>query len=319
MTTTVGKGNARTAPPVATQGRRRKRGITNQNWFWPAVFLAPALIGFGVFTAYPTVASLVISFADWDLLTPIKWVGWRNYVELVQDPTAIKVFVNTVIFTVVTVPTLLIVPFFLAVALNQKIRFVRFFRAAFFLPVISSMVAMSMVWQWMYNADFGLVNWFLSLFGVDGPSWLSDSHWALVSVVLTSIWKSLGFNMVLFLAGLQGIPDYYYEAAELDGAGWWQRTRSITIPQLAPTTLLVSVMTVISSFQVFDQVVIMTDGGPNHSSSVLVHYIYQEAFKFFQMGYASALGWGLTIFVLLLTLIQFGINRRMGDPAGGVS
>lgn len=285
------------------------RGITQRSWFWPAVFLAPATIGFVLFTVYPLFQSLWLSFNDWDLLSPMEWVGIDNYVRMFHDPTAKKVFINTVIFTLVTVPALIVIPFFLAMALNQKIKGIRFFRAAFFLPVISSMVAMSMVWQWMYNADFGLINYFLSLIGIDGPAWLTSSTWALPAVMITSIWKNLGFNMMLFLAGLQGVPEYYYEAASLDGASWFQRMRYITIPQLSATTLFVTVMTVINSFQVFDQVVVMTGGGPARSSSVLVQYIYETGFKFYDMGYASSLGWALTIFVFFLTLIQFRINR----------
>lgn len=282
-------------------------------WKWPVIFLAPAMVGFIVFVLYPLVASAYISLTDWDLLGPLKWIGLDNYARIFEDPTAIKVFWNTVIFTVVTVPVLLALPLLLAIALNQKIRGIRFFRAAFFLPVISSMVAMSMVWQWMYNTDFGLINWGLSLVGIDGPNWLTSEDWALTAVMITSIWKNIGFNMMLFLAGLQGISPSYYEAAELDGANWWQRLWHITVPALNSTTLFVTVMTIINSFQVFDQVVVMTGGGPNRSSSVLVHYLYQTGFQFYDMGYASALGWSLTVFVLLLTLVQFRVSRRFGE------
>lgn len=296
--------------PVSQRSAARRR--SHDGW-WPLVFLAPALIGFAVFIAYPLVASLYTSFTSWDLLGPMEWAGLTNYVRMFQDPTAAKVFWNTVWFTLVTVPVLLVVPLLLAIALNQRIHGIRFFRAAFFLPVISSMVAMSMVWQWMFNADFGLINWFLGLFGVQGPNWLTNENWALTAVMITSVWKNIGFNMMLFLAGLQGISRSYYEAAELDGAGWFQRLVSITIPSLSSTTLFVTVMTIINSFQVFDQVMVMTGGGPNRSSSVLVHYLYQNGFQFYDMGYASALGWGLTVFVLLLTMLQFRINRRFSE------
>jgi multiple sugar transport system permease protein len=289
------------------KGRRGR--LTNGSWIWPAIFLSPALVGFCAFTAYPAVFSLILSFSDWDLNSPLKWVGISNYLQMFRDPTATRVFWNTVLFTLVTVPVLLIVPLLLAVALNQKIHGVRFFRGAFFLPVISSMVAMSMVWQWIFNADFGLLNWVLSLFGIGGPRWLTSEQWALPAVMITSVWKNIGFNMMIFLAGLQGISTTYYEAAQIDGANPFQRFWHITVPSLRPTTLLVTVMTVINSFQVFDQVVVMTGGGPNRSSSVLVHYIYQNGFQFYKMGYASALGWALTIFVLSLTLIQFRANQ----------
>ncbi|MBX5272698.1 sugar ABC transporter permease [Rhizobium sp. NLR17b] len=301
---------------VAYRGRhafRSRRSLSQTTYFWPAVFFAPALIGFCAFTLYPAVASLGLSFTSWNLNTSPKWVGLANYQRLVMDPTAIKVFWNTVYFTVATVPVLLVIPLLLAIALNQNIAGVRFFRAAYFLPVISSMVAMSMVWQWMYNADFGLINWFLSLFGIQGPKWITSENWAMPAVMITSVWKNIGFNMMLFLAGLQGISTSYYEAAELDGANSVQKLWYITLPSLRPTTLFVTVITIINSFQVFDQVMVMTGGGPNRASSVLVHYIYQNGFQFYKMGYASALGWALTLLVLALTLIQFRLNKSRED------
>jgi multiple sugar transport system permease protein len=291
------------------QEAKDRNTSTNSNWFWPVVFLSPALIGFCTFTVYPAVFSVILSFTDWNLNGPLHWIGLNNYIRMVRDPTAIRVFWNTVYFTIVTVPVLLVIPLLLAVALNQKIRGIQFFRAAFFLPVISSMVAMAMVWQWIFNADFGLLNWVLSQVGISGPRWLTSENWALPAVMITSIWKNIGFNMMIFLAGLQGISTTYYEAAKIDGANALQRFWSITVPSLRPTTLLVTVMTIINSFQVFDQVVVMTGGGPNRSSSVLVHYIYQNGFQFYKMGYASSLGWALTVFVLTLTLVQLRINR----------
>lgn len=299
--------------PATSPQKPVRRRQANREWIWPIVFLLPAMLGFGAFILYPIVASAVLSFTDWNLLNALKFVGFQNFMRQFQDPTAVKVFWNTVYFTVVTVPLLLVIPLFLAMALNQRIKGVRFFRAAYFLPVISSMVAMSMVWQWMYNADFGLVNWVLSLFGIGGPNWMTNETWAMPAVMITSVWKNIGFNMMLFLAGLQGISDSYYEAAELDGANGFQKLRYITIPSLRPTTLFVSIITIINSFQVFDQVLVMTGGGPNRSSSVLVHYIYQNGFQFYKMGYASSLGWSLTLFVLALTLIQFRINRNQGQ------
>ena len=302
------------ANPTLAQRKSVRPRRVNHEWIWPIIFLAPAMLGFVAFILYPIIASAVLSFTDWNLMNALNFVGLDNFMRQFEDPTAVKVFWNTIYFTIVTVPLLIVIPLFLAIALNQNIKGVRFFRAAYFLPVISSMVAMSMVWQWMYNrADFGLVNWVLSLSGIDGPKWMTSQTWAMPAVMITSVWKNIGFNMMLFLAGLQGISDSYYEAAELDGANWGQKLRYITIPSLRPTTLFVSIMTIINSFQVFDQVLVMTGGGPNRSSSVLVHYIYQNGFQFYKMGYASSLGWSLTLFVLALTLIQFRINRNQGQ------
>lgn len=297
--------------PLRTKPARpaHRNQFRQHAWYWPLIFLAPALIGFCAFTLFPAVASLALSFTDWNLNGPFRFVGLANFARMLRDPTAIKVFFNTLYFTAVTVPVLIVIPLLLAIAMDQRLHGLRFFRAAFFLPVISSMVAMSMVWQWIYNSDFGLLNYMLGLVGIDGPQWLTTSRWALPAIMITSVWKNIGFNMMLFLAGLQDIPAMYYEAASLDGAKRFQKFRYITLPSLAPTMLFATVMTIINSFQMFDQVVVMTGGGPNRSSSVLVHYIYQNGFQFYKMGYASALGWALTILVLVLTLIQFRLNK----------
>lgn len=309
----MNKSSENGAASISHHPVRAKNKITQRGWFWPALFLFPAMVGFSVFTLYPAIASLGLSFTSWDLNKSPEWVGLDNYIRMISDPTALKVFWNTIYFTAVTVPLLIVIPLLLAIALNQSIPGIRFFRAAYFLPVISSMVAMSMVWQWMYNADFGLINWFLELFGINGPKWMTDRHWAMPAIMITSVWKSIGFNMMLFLAGLQGISTSWYEAAEIDGASSLQKLWYITLPSLRPTMLFVTVITIINSLQVFDQVMVMTGGGPNRSSSVLVHYIYQNGFQFYRMGYASALGWALTIFVLLVTLIQFRINKSQGE------
>lgn len=294
---------------VITQSRLKS--IMNHDSFWALIFLFPSLVGFVVFILFPLIASLGLSFAEWDLSGAIRWISLDNFTEIFNDPTVVKVFLNTVYFTLVTVPLLIIIPLILAIALNQKIKGIRFFRAAYFLPVISSMVAVSMAWQWMFNKDFGLINYFLSFLGIPGPNWLTSSTWAMPAVMITSIWKGIGFNMLLFLAGLQSIPATYYEAADVDGINWFKKFWHITVPLLSPTTLFVTVMTIINSFQVFDQIVVMTGGGPSRSSSVLVHYIYQNAFKFYRMGYACALGWLLSIFIFGLTFIQFRLNKKL--------
>lgn len=205
---------------------------------------------------------------------------------------------------------MIIIPVFLACALNQKIHGVRFFRAVYFVPTMISMVATGIIWQWMFNAEFGIINYFLSLIGVKGPAWLTSKPWALIAVIITNVWKTLGYNMMLFLAGLQNVPSMYYEAAALDGVNIWTRFRHITWPLLKPTTLFVTIMTISSSFQVFDTIVVMTSGGPARSSSVLVHYIYQCAFKFYKMGYACSLGWMLAAIIIVITAFQFKADNR---------
>ncbi|MBN2625322.1 MAG: sugar ABC transporter permease [Spirochaetales bacterium] len=278
--------------------------LAQSNNFWAFIFLAPNLLGFLAFLLIPVVASFGLSFVEWDLLSPMKWVGFKNYIGLFHDQVFLRVLWNTVYYTLGTVPVGIALSLLLAIALNKKLRGMKIYRALYFLPVISSYVAVAVVWQWLYNAEFGLLNYLLSLIGIRGPSWLSSTKWAMPAVMVTSIWKQLGFNMLLFLAGLQGIPSTYYEAAEIDGAGKWTQFSRITVPLLSSTTFFVVVMSIINSFQVFDQVFIMTEGGPARSTSVLVHYLYQNAFEYFKMGNASAIAYILFFLVFLITMLQ---------------
>lgn len=291
----------------------RKKFLKNlfyKEYTWAIVLLLPNLIGFLLFTLWPVLASFLLSFTEWDLLQPMKFVGIQNYINLFQDEIFIKVFGNTLYFTIVSVPIGIVISLLLAVALNQGLRGIKFYRAAYFLPVISSMVAVAVIWQWIYNPEYGVLNYFLSVFGIEGPSWLTSTKWAMPAVIVTSIWKNVGFNMLIFLAGLQAIPESYYEAADIDGATWLKKFRHITIPLLSPTTFFVSVMSVIGSFQVFDSVFLMTQGGPARSTSVMVHYIYENAFQFFKMGYASAMSYVLFFIIAIITLIQFWRQKK---------
>jgi multiple sugar transport system permease protein len=227
------------------------------------------------------------------------------------------VFWNTIYFAGVSVPLGIVCSLLLAVALDQGANFKKFYRAAYFLPVVSSMVAVAVVWQFIYNPEYGLFNYFLSLLGIKGPNWLTSTVWAMPAVIITSVWKNVGFNMLIFLAGLQGISNDYYEAAELDGANLRQKFFYITIPLLSPTTFFVTVMSFIGSFQVFDTVFLMTQGGPARSTSVIVHYLYENAFKYFNMGYASAMAYVLFFMVFLITMIQLWRQRKFGLYEGG--
>lgn len=288
---------------------KMKKFFASDGW-WGFVFLLPVLVGFAVFILYPMVDSLYLSFTNYSMKSTYKWVGMANYVKALSDPTAIRVLKNTLVFTLVSVPLLVFIPVFLAVALNQKIKGIKFFRAVYFVPTMISMVATGIIWQWMFNAEFGIINYFLKLIGVEGSAWLTSKPWALIAVIITNIWKTLGYNMMLFLAGLQNVPTMYYEAAELDGVSRWKSFTKITWPLLQPTTLFVTIMTISSSFQVFDTIVVMTSGGPARSSSVLVHYIYQCAFKFYDMGYACALGWLLALIIIVITAFQFRAKSK---------
>lgn len=295
---------------AAPRRRRTLREMTYRDSFWVIIFLGPNLIGFLVFTLWPVIMTFILSLSSYDILSPMKFIGFQNYRDLFQDTVFLKVFKNTWVYTLTTVPIGVTLSLFLAIALDRSDRGIRFFRGAYFIPVISSMVSIGVVWQWLYNPEFGLINNLLSKIGIDGPMWLTSDKTAMLSLIIVSVWKNLGYNMLLFLAGLQSIERNYYEAAEIDGASWWQQFRNITVPLLTPTTFFVLVMAFIGSFQVFDLVMMMTQGGPGRATSVVVHYLYQNAFKFFKMGYASAMAYVLFAVILAVTGIQMLFQRK---------
>jgi len=277
---------------------------------WGYAFITPILIGFIVFMLYPLLASLYLSLTNSDGITPPQFIGLDNYVNLFKDNDFIQSLKVTVYYVVGTVPIGALLSLLFALLLNQKVRFMTFYRTAYFLPVITSMVAVATVWKWLYNTDYGLINGFLAKLGLFEPPWLANELWAMPSVMIMSIWKGIGFNMVIFLAGLQGISPSMYEAAKIDGANSFQRFIYITVPLLRHTTFFVIIMSIIGSFQVFDQIFVMTNGGPANSTSVIVYYIYQNAFIFFKQGYASAMAYILFGIIFIATLIQMKIANR---------
>jgi len=276
---------------------------------WLLLFLAPGLGGLLLFTVGPILASLVLTLFRWDLLTDPEYVGLDNFARLRDDPAFWAALRHTLAFIGGYVPLVMVLALAVALALNAKLRGLAALRTAFFLPVVSSWVAVALLWSWLFNPRYGLVNHVLGLVGIAGPGWLFDRTWAMPAIVLTSVWKDLGFVMVLFLAGLQAIPRDYYEAAALDGAGAFERLRSITLPLLAPTTFFVTVISVINSFQVFDQVWVMTEGGPAGATSVLVERVVKHAFSYGEMGYAAAISWVLFALVFAVTLVQLRLQR----------
>ncbi len=292
--------------------RLRGRKLTDDTP-WAMLMLAPNIIGFFMFMVFPILATLFFSFTEYDLIGAPKIIGLDNYVELFRDPIIATTLNNTLVFTLITVPIGMAFSLLLAIFLDQKIAFKRFYRGAYFLPSITSMVAVSIVWQWIYNPEFGLMNYLLSFVGIRGITWLSSSSTSLLSLAIVNIWKSAGYNMMLFLAGLQGISNTYYEAGQLDGASKWKQFIHITLPMLSPTTFFIFIMSVISSFQVFDSVILMTKGGPGRSSSVLVHYLYQNAFQYFSMGYACAIAYLLFFIVLLVTMLNMRLERKIKE------
>jgi multiple sugar transport system permease protein len=219
--------------------------------------------------------------------------------------------VNTTYYVLGTVPVRTALALLLAIALNQQLRAMSWYRAAFFLPTITSAVAAATVWRWIYEPNFGLLNSFLYTIGVSHPpTWVSSPVWAMPGLILVGVWQRVGFQMVIFLAGLQAIPNHLYEAASIDGANWWARFWHITVPLISPTTFFVLVISVIESYQVFDQAFILTEGGPGYATTTIVYYIYNYAFQFFKMGYAAAIAWILFLIVFLLTVAQFRLQSR---------
>jgi multiple sugar transport system permease protein len=284
--------------------RRDREGVA------AGLFLLPNLIGFLIFTAVPVGAAFALAFYDYDLLLGASFAGLENFRALLSDEVFRAAFFNTVYFTVVSVPLSVALGLATAMLVNQALRGIVVFRSIFLLPYVTVTVALSLVWKWIYLPDVGLINSFLGIFGVDGPAWLTSSAWAMPGLIIMSVWKGFGYNMVLFLAGLQGIPEHLYDAAKVDGATSWRRFLHVTIPLLSPTTFFVVVISVISSFQVFDQALVMTGGGPGTATTTLVLYIYQRGFQSFEMGYAAAIALVLFAAIFVFTVIQFVFQRR---------
>lgn len=278
---------------------------------WAYFFIAPQIIGMLAFAVVPMIAVLALSFGSWDLIHALKWVGANNYKDEFSDPIFWKSVTNTLYYTGVFIPASLIVALLVALVLNRKMALRSWYRAIFFLPVITPTVAVALVWTWLLNPDYGLINDLLYNSGISGPGWYADIGWAMPSAILVSVWRNFGYSMVIFLAGLQGVPSQLYEAAQIDGAGPWARFRHITLPMLSPTTFFLVVTSIISSLQVFDQVFILTNGkaGPDDATRVIVFHIYELAFRVFAWGQASAATVVLFVAILLITLLQFRFQR----------
>jgi multiple sugar transport system permease protein len=295
---------ARDVTPPAK--RRRPAGRVRLKYALTVlVFLLPSLVPLLAFVIGPMISAGWTSLHSWNLIGPMEWVGLDNYAQLLGDPGTREAFLHTVYYIVGYLPLVYVGGLALALALNSRIRGRALFRGIYFLPVITSWVVVALVWRWLLSPSNGVVNTVLSWVGIEGPGWWADPAWAMPSIILASAWKDLGFVMVILLAGLQTINPDLYEASELDGAGWWRRLRSITLPLLSPSTFFVIVLSLINGFQVFDQVYVMTGGGPNDASRVVVQQVYDLTFRYGQAGMASALSWLLFAVILVITLIQF--------------
>jgi len=277
---------------------------------WALLFLAPTLIGLFLLSAGPIIATLALSLTKWDLLTPPQFAGLDNYAQLLSDDRFMKALRNTFFYTAVSVPLGLVIALGLAMALNTKVRGIAFIRTAYFLPVVTSTIAIALVWQWIYAAPSGLLNEVLGVFGIPTQKWLSNPTLAMPAIIAMSIWQGLGVSVIIFLAGLQGIPSDLLDAASVDGAGSWARFRHVTLPLLTPSIFFTTVLSLIAGFQVFDQVYVLAKPRPTDATITIVYFIYENGFKFFKMGYASAASWILFLIVALFTAIYFWSQNR---------
>lgn len=275
-----------------------------------AAFLTPTLAHLLLFTAFPVLFSLYMSFHEWNAISAPRFVGGENYAKLLRDPQFIQAFWNTLSFTAGTVIPRTVLALGLALLINAKIKGRAFYRSAFFLPALTPLIAISQIWLWIFEPSVGLVNGYLRVLGIVGPPWLSSTEWAMPAVIIMTIWSSVGYYMVIYLAGLQGIPEELYEAVRIDGAGGWGAFRAITLPLLGPTTFFVVVISVIASAQAFGQIYVLTQGGPAGATTVLAWYLYQNAFQYLESGYASAIAWVMFLIVFGLTVLQWSFARR---------
>lgn len=299
-------GNASSGPSTSA-----KFSLKKQESITAWLFILPTLIGFSIFTFGSIIYSFFISLTDWDLLTPSKYIGFSNYLEIFKDADFWQCMYNTVYFVVALVPSVLVLSMFIAIIINKRAKSLsNFFRVSFFMPSVTSTVAVSMVWLWMFNPDSGIFNNVLHMVGLNGPRWLEDPNWAKPALIVMRVWQMCGYYMIMFLAGLQTIPENLYEAAEVDGATKWQKTKNITIPMLANTTFVVAIMLVIEAFNIFEAIFVMTDGGPAGSTNTIMYYIYSSGFKLYRMGYASALAWVFFAILFILTLVQFKFKKE---------
>jgi multiple sugar transport system permease protein len=288
----------------AFTGLRREETIAGY------LFLLPNLLGFVIFFLAPILFAFYIMLTDWSLSNDPQFVGLQNFETMVNDRLFWKSLKNSFYYTFVAVPSGIFIAFWLAIALNRKIRGIIFFRTIYFLPQITLTVAAATVWRWIYQPELGLLNYILGLIGIDGPNWIHHSDWAMPAVIIMSNWQGVGFAMLILLAGLQGVPEEFYEAASIDGASSWQRMRYVTLPMLSPALFFVVVTSLIGAFQAFDQFFVLTQGGPADATTPLTLYIFNNAFKFFKMGYGAALAAALFVIILIITIIQWQLAKR---------
>jgi len=277
------------------------------------LYILPFMFFFIVFFAFPVFQGLYISFTEWRVAGQPIYVGLKNYIELFHDRLFYTTLKNTLIYVLEFFPLSVIIPLLLAVAINRYIIGLDFFKFALVAPMVVSVSAVGLIWKWMFNTTFGLINYYLEKVGIHGPNWFMDPKFAMLAIVLTSLWWGIGWNLIIFSAGIKNIPQELYEAAQIDGANRWACFWYITLPNLTQTLLFITVTGLIGSFRVFGQVYVLTNGGPYDSTRTLVFYIYDNGFRYFKMGYASSISWILFIIILGITLLQFKYLKGWGE------
>jgi multiple sugar transport system permease protein len=286
------------------------RGI--HRWKWVAIFLMPSLIGLSIFILYPIASSFWLAFQDWNLLSPPEFVGLANFQELLSDQSFWQALRYTLTFIVLYIPTVFVFGLALAIFLNQRFSGIVIVRISTFLPVVASWVVVSLIWKWIFNPAYGLVNFALAIVGIEGPDWLFQPQTAVYAMVITSVWKDIGYIALLYLGGLQNISESYYEAARIDGAGRWRCLRYITLPLLTPTMFFVAITLLINYFQLFEQVWLMPmrDSAADRQVEVIVTEVVKNAFSYNRMGYASAMSWVLFALIFVITFVQLRLQKR---------
>ncbi|PWW26939.1 carbohydrate ABC transporter membrane protein 1 (CUT1 family) [Cytobacillus oceanisediminis] len=293
---------------ISSLAKTRKRS----DYFWAYLMIAPTMLGLFIFYLWPIVQNFYFSFTEWGAFGQYEWTGLDNYKRLLEDAILVQAFKNTIMYIIFTVPIGIFLSIIVAVLLNQNIKGKSIYRTLFFLPVITMPAAIAMVWKWLYNADYGMLNYLLSLVGIKGPQWVSDPNIALYSIIAVAIWSGIGYNMVIFLSGLQGIPKMYYEAAEIDGAGPVTVFFKITLPLLSPVIFFVTIMSLIGAFQVFDLIFMMIGKSSTalESTQSIVYLFYQHAFVLNDKGYAAAIAVLLLAVILIITAIQMVLQKK---------
>ena len=300
--------------------RARIKKILNKQKFWGYVFVSPWVMGFLIFGAYPIIMSLYYSLCQYDVLRVPQFIGLRNYNELLfHDNYFWDSIWNTLYYLILRTPLVIIGSLLLAVLVNNSLKGMKFFRTVYFMPSIISGVILSVLWMWLLNPEYGLINITLGFFGIQGPLWLVDPVWSKPAIILMSIWSIGGGRMLVFLAALQSIPAQLYEALELDGGGWWNKFRFLIVPSVSPVIFLWTIIEVIFALQVFVEAYVMTKGGPLNSTLFYNLYLYNKAFDDFDMGYASAMAWLLFIIAMVITYIQFKMSKKWVHYSGGNS